>query len=87
MTGQGVVCNGEFPAFGPVIKSSEHCRLWMVSLLGAMADLAPPSVLNGHSEAVGPFNYTAVNPLITLSSSPVLISSCSLPHVASISQS
>lgn len=84
----GVVCNCEFPAFCPVVPFSGHYHLWLVSLLNAAADWTPcPLGINGHNEAIGPFNYTAVNPLISLSSSPVLISSCSLPHVASISQS
>ena len=46
-----------------------------------------PSVIDGHSEAAGPFNYTVVNPLISLSSYPNLSSSRSLPDIASISQS
>lgn len=46
-----------------------------------------PSAISGRSEAAGPFNYTVVNPLISLSSYPSLSSSCSLPHIASISQS
>ena len=84
----GVACNCGFPAFCPVVPFPGHCHLWLVSLPNAAADWAPfPLALNGHNEAIGPSNYTAVNPVISLSSSPVLISSCSLPHVASISQS
>lgn len=77
----------EFPAFCPVAPFSGHCHLWLVPL-SAAAGWAPfPLSLNGHSEAVGPFNYTVENPLISLSISPVLISSRSLPRVAALSQS
>jgi len=84
----GVALDWDFPAFWPVVPFSGHGHLWLVSLLDAAAEWAPfAPAISGHNEGIGPFNYTAENPLISLSSSPVLVSSWSLPHAASISQS